>query len=66
MDRNSITKLLRDAADRRTFGGVQGECYAVAMSSLDVHNYELISRYYDVGYVQVTLFGTKWRLNFST
>ncbi len=35
-------------------------------SSWDVHSYELTSRYYDVGYVQVTLVGTRWQFKFST
>ncbi len=40
--------------------------YAAFKSSSDVRAYELTSRYYDVGCVQVTLVGTRWRINFST
>ncbi len=42
------------------------QLYAVFKSSWDIRTYEVTSRYYDVGYVQVTLVRTRWRFNFST
>ncbi len=40
--------------------------YAALKSSWEARTYELTSRYYDVGCVQVSLVGTRWRFNFST
>ncbi len=39
---------------------------AAFKSSWDVRTYQLTSPYYEVGCVQVTLVGTRWRFNFST